>query len=307
MFKLGHSKHAAPESHGKNLKPHKETVVVAGLPVNVFSDRGATKPETPVAVMFLLHGRTGSAKRMETYVNDFFEEIRARRSAHKGSQDLIIVTIDQRNHGARMVDERANMGWFSEPEKNNERHAIDMYAIQTGTAQDVSFLIDFLPSYLFPNGERTISQWLCAGKSLGGHSTWIVLKNDPRVKIGIPIIGCPDYLTLISKRAKAHKLPVGPPYLPDSLIELIRRADPAAAPYTATDESNPFLGKKILVLSGQDDKIAPFSSSKEVVEKLNVGKHGLKEVIVEPGVGHDLSPAMLKEAARFIWEQALVA
>ena len=50
-----------------------------------------------------------------------------------------------------------------------------------GTAQDVSFLIDFLPSYLFPNDERTISQWICAGKSLGGHSTWIVLKNGTMV------------------------------------------------------------------------------------------------------------------------------
>ena len=51
-------------------------------------------------------------------------------------------------------------------------------------------------------------KWVCAGRSLGGHSTWIVLRNgtyysdvygrlvvglknmtDPRVKIGIPIIG----------------------------------------------------------------------------------------------------------------------
>ena len=46
-----------------------------------------------------------------------------------------------------------------------------------GTAQDVSFLIDFLSSYLFPNDERTISQWLVTGISLGGHSTWITLKN----------------------------------------------------------------------------------------------------------------------------------
>ena len=50
-------------------------------------------------------------------------------------------------------------------------------AVAAGTAADVSHLIDFLPSYLFPNGERTIEQWLCAGRSLGGHATWIVLKN----------------------------------------------------------------------------------------------------------------------------------
>lgn len=46
-----------------------------------------------------------------------------------------------------------------------------------GTARDVSFLIDFLPAYLFPNNERTIVEWGVAGKSLGGHSTWIALKQ----------------------------------------------------------------------------------------------------------------------------------
>ena len=74
-----------------------------------------------------------------------------------------------------------------------------------GASLDVSFLIDFLPSYLFPNAERTISQWLISGISLGGHATWIILKNgetptlprrtlliqptEPRIQLGIPIIG----------------------------------------------------------------------------------------------------------------------
>ena len=101
-------------------------------------------------------------------------------------------------------------------------------------------------------------------------------------------------------------MPVGPPHIPGSLLQLIKRADPAAAPYTATGESNPFLGKKILVLSGQDDKVVPWSAAKEVVEKVNVGQGGVKEIFVEPGVGHDFSPAMVKEAARFVWEHALV-
>ncbi len=76
-------------------------MVVAGLPVNVFSDpssgdRAEVRSDS-VVVMFLLHGRTGSARRMETYVTDIFEEIRARRGAYAGAQsevqDLLIVTI----------------------------------------------------------------------------------------------------------------------------------------------------------------------------------------------------------------------
>lgn len=118
--------------------------------------------------------------------------------------------------------------------------------------------------------------------------------------------GCPDYLTLISKRAKAHKLPVGPPYVPESLLNLIQRVDPAAAPYTAPDSSNPFLGKKVLILAGKDDKTVPWSAGKAFVENLNVGQDGVKEVIIEEGVGHEFSPAMVKEVARFVWQHALV-
>ena len=81
-------------------KTHKETLVVAGLPVNVFSDPesgGRAEINGSVVVMFLLHGRTGSARRMETYVTDIFEEIRARRredaEARSEVRDLLIVTI----------------------------------------------------------------------------------------------------------------------------------------------------------------------------------------------------------------------
>lgn len=51
------------------------------------------------------------------------------------------------------------------------------YMWLAGAAQDVSYLIDFLPAYLFPNEERIIDTWAVAGVSLGGHSTWHCLKD----------------------------------------------------------------------------------------------------------------------------------
>ena len=47
--------------------------------------------------------------------------------------------------------------------------SIDMYAMQRGTARDISFLVDFLPSYLFPNGEKVIEKYGVTGFSLGGR------------------------------------------------------------------------------------------------------------------------------------------
>ncbi|KAI0749921.1 Alpha/Beta hydrolase protein [Daedaleopsis nitida] len=297
----------------------KQTLMVAGITVNVFSlstpdtESSATAEganQKPVAILFLLHGRTSRADHVELVAKAILDEVYAKRKSEEGkaeTHDLLVVTFDHRNHGSRLVDEKANMAWSDS--RRNDRHAIDMYAIQTGTAQDVSFLIDFLPSYLFPNGERVISQWLVSGISLGGHSTWITLKIDPRVKLGIPIIGCPDYLTLIRSRAEQSSIPIGPPYFPDSFMVYLKRNDPAATPHTAADAENPFRGKKILVLCGQEDTLVPWSASKQFVEELDVGEQegGLKTVVVEPGVGHTCSPGMVKEAVRFLWRNALTS
>lgn len=46
-----------------------------------------------------------------------------------------------------------------------------------GTSRDVSYLIDFLPSYLFPTVQAQITEWLMGGISLGGHATWLALRH----------------------------------------------------------------------------------------------------------------------------------
>lgn len=55
--------------------------------------------------------------------------------------------------------------------------ADDIIDVVAGTSKDVSFLIDYLPSYLYPSGARTISQWLVGGISLGGHAAWYSLRH----------------------------------------------------------------------------------------------------------------------------------
>ncbi|PCH42540.1 alpha/beta-hydrolase [Wolfiporia cocos MD-104 SS10] len=285
----------------------KQTIVIGGIAAHVYSQPNATDAQKPVAVLFLLHGRMGSAQDCDGVANATLQWIADQRKKGGSAQDLLIITLDQRNHGARTVDVHANSGWREQPPAKNDRHAIDMYAIHTGTARDVSFLIDFLPSFLYPSGERTISQWLIGGISLGGHATWYALRNEPRIKLGVPIIGCPDYVTLLKERAEKNGIPWEPPYIPKSLLDLIQSQDAASAPYRATDVSNPFLGKKILVLSGADDPLVPWTASKEFVDNLSVGKDGIKEVILAPGVGHKCTPEMVEAMSKFIWEQALSA
>ena len=52
-----------------------------------------------------------------------------------------------------------------------------------GTARDISFVIDFLPAYLFPNEERSIAEWAVAGISLGGQTMWLVFKDGAPLSV----------------------------------------------------------------------------------------------------------------------------
>ncbi|KAF8958322.1 Alpha/Beta hydrolase protein [Flammula alnicola] len=270
----------------------KEDHIIGGIQTHVYKGSASLAPS--VVVVFLLHGRTGSADDVDPFARTLIDKARTKDQSHS----LCIVTLDHRNHGGRLLDARANNTWTEVEE--NKRHALDMYSIQVGTAKDVSFLIDFLPAYLFPHDECKVDAWGVAGISLGGHSTWLALSQDPRIGLGIPIIGCPDYLELIKRRAETSNIPFTAPYVPSSFLEFIGLSDPASKNYASLEESNPFLGKKILVLSGEEDTLVPWAASDKFVSALEVGPRGLKRVIVQKGVGHECTDEMVEEAANFI-------
>jgi len=125
---------------------------------------------------------------------------------------------------------------------------------------------------------------------------------EPRLSVGIPIIGCPDYLALMHSRAKASGLQFGPPTLPDSLLEVIKRESPVCTPVASR---NPFLGKKILVLAGGKDELVPWEFSESFVEQIEVGEEGVKKVLVYPDVGHKFTASMAEDVVNFVWEECL--
>ncbi|KAG6861243.1 hypothetical protein C0995_002365 [Termitomyces sp. Mi166 len=282
----------------------KETLVIAGLEVNVYSVSSTIIPERKeVVVLFLLHGRYGSAEEVDPIARSLIEQTQAKKSK---TRSLLVITFDQRNHGKRLVERKNNDAWSKDKtsSKHNERHAVDMYAIQTGTARDVSLLIDFLPSFLYPDDEpHPVVEWAVAGISLGGHSTWMTLATDARVTTGIPIIGCPDYSKLIAYRAKQNDVDLMGRYYPKNLKDLVAKMDPASL---VQGPKNPFLGKKVLVLSGANDTLVPWVASEEfVTQKLNVGTTGLKRVSVYEGVGHECTERMVQEMAAFVADNCL--
>jgi len=284
-------------------KSHKQILAVGGIQVNVFSPvLDAGRGVDRVAILFLLHGRLSKADALEAAAENLVEKSEDKRSIlEETALKLVVVTFDLRNHGVRTIDPQGNQQWSDKAKENNPRHAIDMFSIISGTHRDISFLIEFLPSYLFPDGEQTIERWMLAGISLGGHAAWYALRHEPRLSVCIPIIGCPDYLTLMHDRAKASGLQLGPPVFPDSLLEIIERESPVSA--QTKPGRNPFLGKKILVLAGGKDELVPWGFSESFVKQIKVGERGVKKVVVYPGVGHAFTPSMEEDVANFVWEE----
>ena len=288
----------------------KETHCIAGILTTVYGLQELPEEIKEVACLWLLHPRLQTQACMEPIASSTIHEWNERQRATK-RQDrtigLIAVSFDQRNHGTREVDTLANEAWRS----GNSRHAQDMFAsyrpspthlsipvlfpanISTtdGTAIDTSHLLTYLPSYIPLN----ITQHLVLGISLGGHAAWHCLLHDPRITTAIIIIGCPDYVRLMSDRARLSKLPtwtksippgssfLGSADFPTALISAVEKYDPAGLllgdvksrsdsiynhsptplerrtliPLLRTTLQN----KRILNLAGGSDKLVPYKCS----------------------------------------------
>lgn len=167
---------------------------------------------------------------------------------------------------------------------------------------DTSHLLTYLSSYTFPHGDHIIANNIVLGISLGGHAAWHCLLHDPRISTAIVVIGCPDYVRLMSDRARLSKLktwtessPPGSQFLgskdfPAGLVEAVEMWDPAGlfrkvlngatmaeGLYDpSADEQERLVpvmrqclqGKRILNLAGGADKLVPYKCAKPFLDWL---------------------------------------
>ncbi|KAE8131306.1 hypothetical protein BDV38DRAFT_264843 [Aspergillus pseudotamarii] len=275
-----------------------KTYPVAGILTTVFGLNELPAQASEVACLWLLHPRLATQERMAgiatAAITDWNNRIKTSPANNSQSvKGLIAVAFDQRNHGTRLVDPIGNEAW----KQGNPHHAQDMFSIFQGTARDVSLLIDYLPSFVFPHSEHKITKNLVLGVSLGGHAAWSCILHEPRITAGVIIIGCPDYVNLMADRARLSKLPawtssdppgsqfLGSEAFPASLLDTVRNYDPASLFLSYMDKKKsveplrnrtlpepdekekqalqPLLarclaGKRILNLSGGVDKLVPY-------------------------------------------------
>ncbi|KAF8456441.1 hypothetical protein BDZ91DRAFT_786210 [Kalaharituber pfeilii] len=230
----------------------------------------------------------------------------------------------------------------------NPAHAIDMYSIFHGTAVDLALLITYIRVYLefhfnppVPMTATTtttlskprkyisiptIRDNIVLGVSLGGHSAYLAALHIPQVNAAISVIGCADYPALMTHRLRQCKL-LAPPeltgypnatggYLPPSFMSMLASTAENDGPSMLLAPPSPHVcpvsllkGKKLLVLSGKEDKLVPPRFSKGFLDRVREGmKDGeelagtgaeVKEVVFE-GVGHEFGEGMGSEVRRFV-------
>lgn len=103
------------------------TYCIAGLLTTVYGLDELSSSNDQVACLWLLHPRLQSQSSMlpiaRSTIDAWNEHTKATTNvAHPPG--LVAVTFDQRNHGSRELDPRANQDWKS----GNEHHAQDMFA-----------------------------------------------------------------------------------------------------------------------------------------------------------------------------------
>lgn len=301
----------------------KQTYVVGGIQCTVYGLEEIRPETTSISCLWLLSPRLQTQESMGPIANRI---VSAWNSKGTNSPGLIAVTFDQRNHGGRQVDPVANEAWRG----GNGLHAQDMFSIYHGTQLDCSQLITYIPSYIFPDGEKKITSHMALGVSLGGHCVWHCLLHEPRIRTGVVVIGCPDYLKLMTDRARLSKLKtwtesdppgatfVGSRDFPTTLLDAVDVYDPAGLlqrhtmpMYQAEVIGKKLSGKRIMNLSGGADKLVPYRQSEPFLSwfKGMIGRdgeaaeHGVVLVDnVYDGVGHEMTADMVTDAIEFLSE-----
>nr|ODO03828.1 hypothetical protein L204_00167 [Cryptococcus depauperatus CBS 7855] len=297
-------------------EPSVRDVNIVGLELKVYGLEEIRTSDRPLVVMISCHGRMNSQKDMKYFAQGILGEISS-KNRNGQYRDLVVVTLasiklskDQRNHGTRTVDRTANLAF-----DGNFRHLYALLLLfgylltfwhKDGGVHDVQLVMDFIGAYLFPNGERVIEEFVATGISLGGHVTWKLLHDDPRVRIGIPIIGLPFESVPIYLQARAESshppLRWEPPLYPPSLRMLIEPKRDERV------EQECYGGKRILTMHGKEDTLVPYSRGEPDIKKIGMWVKkggGICVIDVQEKVGHVCTIQMMQKTAEWVWIYAL--
>lgn len=149
----------------------------------------------------------------------------------------------------------------------------------------------FLESYV--DGIFVPTQFIASGLSLGGHVTWNILAEDPRITAAIIIVGSPNLTNMLLDRlggyTSASDVPNGTKEWPQSIEKLYQVRD---------DRLKKISGKKILILNGAVDPLVPSKFTRPWIENYAVNND--VTFIEQEENGHWLSYQMMDKIVDWV-------
>lgn len=127
--------------------------------------------------------------------------------------------------------------------------------------------------------------------------------SDPRIRVGVPLIGLPppSLEPCLGARAQGLGLEWAPPLFPPSLSGLLTSERPKGT----------YVGKRIMTIHGEADRLVPYSVGQaeiaEIQQEIGHERDADGKVVVKviEGQGHIVTPDMVKMTAEFIWANCL--
>ncbi|RKP04563.1 Alpha/Beta hydrolase protein [Thamnocephalis sphaerospora] len=112
---------------------------------------------------------------------------------------LLVLAFDLPNHGERTLDAQRNLSWG----QGNPNHGVDMWGCIVRALGDLRAVMDLFPAV----APVQVRRWAVGGISLGGHITSIALAEDPRIQMGMVLIGCGHLHQRLADLAAVHRVP----------------------------------------------------------------------------------------------------
>lgn len=250
-----------------------ERFLVGGLECWVFGRENGEK----APVIFFIHGLTQSVQFSLRYCKSLAEN------------GYIGIAIDLRNHGARSVDLSLN-------QKGSVTYLQDTYGVYTGTAQDISHIIDFLPA-VFGFIPRKVG---VMGFSLGGHCSMVARVIDRRINFVVPICGTTDRKSMLKSRF-IQKGGSGDEFeknLPIGMNEAFQKYEPI-------NNLEKLKGCEIFLISGGKDFVVPSTTNEKLIENYRNRYESQENITLKlyPEATHEVSRAMWTDILDWLEKQ----
>ncbi|GLJ29420.1 hypothetical protein SUGI_0580010 [Cryptomeria japonica] len=225
------------------------------------------------------------------------------------SRGYIAVAVDSRYHG-----ERAKY-------KTEYKDAL---VSSWKTGQTMPFIFDTvwdlikLMDYLSAREDINPSSIGITGESLGGMHAWFAAAADPRYAVVVPIIGVQGFgwalrnnrwharVASIQDAFEEAKCDLGKSCLDAEVVTMVwdKIAPGLRDKFDAPNSIPSIMPRPLLILNGEKDPRCPvegleetISIAKEVYRKASVSENF--KFIAESGIGHCMTPSMVKEAS--VW------